>query len=67
MVQNLVSHHGSLITGIIGRPIRIPKETYAVPGTAVEIVAHCKYDVTEDQVEWSRVIVSKGKEKEGEV
>ena len=36
--------------GLIGRPIRIPKETYAVPGTAVEIVATCKYDVTEEQV-----------------
>lgn len=50
--------------GLIGRPIRIPKETYAVPGTAVEIVAHCKYDVTEDEVEWSRVTLVKGKEKE---
>ena len=55
-----------LTTGLIGRPIRIPKETYSVPGTAVEIVAHCKYDVTEEQVEWSRVIIVKGKEKEGE-
>jgi len=53
--------------GLIGRPIRIPKETYAVPGTAVEIVAHCKYDVTEEQVEWSRVIISKGKEKEEKI
>lgn len=53
--------------GLIGRPIRLPKETYAVPGTAVEIVAHCKYDVTEEQVEWSRVIISKGKEKEEKI
>ena len=51
--------------GVLGRPIRLPKETYAVPGTAVEISARCKYDVTVDCVEWSRVILIKGKEKEG--
>jgi len=50
--------------GLLGRPVRLPKETFAVPGTAVEIVATCKYDVKEEQVVWSRVTLVKGKEKE---
>ena len=59
----MISYH--FLFSLVGRPVRLPKETFAVPGTAVEIVATSKYDVKEEQVVWSRVTLVKGKEKEG--